>query len=337
MVKDPLIIGALIAGAAALLAAIGEWRHRQRVRRIAGLAFGPSQRPRWWARPMPLLVVVASAALVGGAAILARLPTAPPPTGQIPPTDLRHLVIALDVSPSMALVDAASGRRLASNTPAADAALTSRGTRARDLLRGLLARVDHPALRISVIAVYNGAVPVVTDTHDREVIANVLDDLPLAQVFTVGKTKLHEAVTAAADAGRGWLPDTASLVIVSDGDTLPAAAAAPLPAAYVDALVIGVGDVQRTQLISGHPSRQDALELQRLALRLGGTYVDGNRDDLPDDVIARLHIAHEAGRRAGIEELAVVVVAIAALLLALIPVLLPWFAHPRRFAGGCYG
>jgi hypothetical protein len=45
---------------------------------------------------------------------------------------------------------------------------------------------------VSVVAVYNGAKPVVIDTKDFEVMRNILGDLPMHHAFRSGKTKLFD-------------------------------------------------------------------------------------------------------------------------------------------------
>ena len=76
----------------------------------------------------------------------------------------RHLLIALDVSPSMRLEDAGpTGEQ-------------SRMQRAGDLVESLFSRIHIRGHRISVVAVYNGAKPVVVDTQDMGVVANIMGD-----------------------------------------------------------------------------------------------------------------------------------------------------------------
>ena len=87
-----------------------------------------------------------------------------------------------------------------------------------------------PRTRVSIVAFYTEARPVVIDTFDPEVVANILDDLPLEHAFTPGKTNLYEGVKAAGEAGKTWPAKSATLLVVSDGDTLPAKEIPSLPA-----------------------------------------------------------------------------------------------------------
>ncbi len=196
------------------------------------------------------------------------------PAAKVEGARRRHLVIGLDVSPSMHLRDAGmSGQE-------------ARSERARDLMRSVLERLDLRSTRLSIIAFYSDARPVVVDTSDPEVVHNVLNDLPLEHAFESGKTNLYSAVRSSAELGRSWEPGTATLVLVSDGDTLPSREVPPLPPSFGGVLVLGVGDPHRGLYLDGHTSRQDADSLQRLALRLGGRYHDGNRKHLPTEVLA---------------------------------------------------
>lgn len=271
--------------AAVVFALAAEALHARRVRRLGRLAVAGGTR-RAWTRTAPLLRIVAAGLIAWGLGVLAFEEAGSLAGGTRTPP-IRRLVLALDVSPSMDLADAGPDGR------------QSRATRARDVARSLLARVDPAALKISVVALWNGAKPVVVDTVDPEVVRNVLDDLPLQHAFAPGKTTLVDAITASGAIARGWPPGCASLVVLSDGDSAPPGAAA-LPAAYTAALMIGVGEVARGLPIDGHVSRQEEANLRRLATRLGGTYHDGNRRHVPTALLAKLvpraALVHERGR-----------------------------------------
>ena len=94
------------------LAAAGEWLHARRCRRIRHLAFGPGGRPRHWVRTVPFLRVAALGALAWGFMVLLQIDRAieegrKEPAAKVEGARRRHLVIGLDVSPSMHLRDAA--------------------------------------------------------------------------------------------------------------------------------------------------------------------------------------------------------------------------------------
>ncbi|MEX0586752.1 MAG: vWA domain-containing protein, partial [Pirellulales bacterium] len=267
----------LIAICAAVTACIlSEWAHARRVRRVAHLAFGPAGRPRRWVRAAAPLRVVAVAALTWGLITLWQLDSAPEATGGSIDRSIHHVVVALDVSPSMHLVDAG---------PKGD---QSRGDRAREVLRSILSRLDARRTRVSVVAFYSNARPVVVDTFDPDVTANVLEDLPLEHAFRGGKTNMYSGVKAAGELGAAWREGTATLLVVSDGDTLPPSEMPTLPPAFARAVVLGVGSPHRGTFIDGHSSRQDASSLERLALRLRGQYHDANTRHLPSEAIGTL-------------------------------------------------
>lgn len=307
------MVSLLITLLAMTLLALAEWLHARRVRRVAWLAFGPTGSPRSWTALAPLLRVAAVGAISWGLATL--LGIGAPPLEAFASGDtgsLHHVVVALDVSPSMDLPDAGANE----DQP--------RGDRARDVIRSVLERLDARRSRISIIAFYTNARPVVVDTFDPEVTANVLADLPLEHAFSAGKTDLYSGVREAARLGKNWREQSATLLIVSDGDTLPSQEIPTLPRAYSSILILGVGSPHRGTFIDGHSSRQDAQSLERLALRLGGRYYNATSRHLPSDPVlaAAAALPTEQGEPTDLRALAVVATCCGALLLALLPPLL---------------
>jgi Ca-activated chloride channel family protein len=310
----------IATAAACALALLGELLHARRCRRIARLAFGPRGAPRAWVRLAPLLRVVAFGATTWGLATLWSLPPRVHREGAVSDAEYQHLLVVLDVSPSMRLVDAGpTGEQ-------------SRSQRARDLLDSLFQRVPLGKYRISVIAVYNGAKPVVIDTVDSDVVHNILTDLPMHYAFPVGQTRLFAGLEEAARIAKPWAPRSALLVLISDGDTVPATGMPAMPVSVHGALVVGVGDPLTGRFIDGRQSRQDATTLRQIAVRLGGEYHDGNRHHLPTDMV-RAFAAGAAGtdtdkwtRR----EYALLAVAAGSALLALLPLLLHHFGTSWR-------
>src|SRR4029079_6796839 len=94
----------------------------------------------------------------------------------------------------------------------------------------------------SVVACYNGAKPVVVDTKDLEVVRNIFGELPLQYAFPAGKTDLFSGLTEAAKIAQPWQPKSTLLLLLSDGDTVPATGMPKLPASIAAVLVVGVGD-----------------------------------------------------------------------------------------------
>src|SRR5262245_24047310 len=102
----------IIAGAVALLAMAAEHLHARRTRRVARLAFGPSGKPALWARLAPVLRVAGVAALTWGLLTLLNLPPRAHKAGEIPQGEERHLLLVLDVSPSMRLADSGADGKI---------------------------------------------------------------------------------------------------------------------------------------------------------------------------------------------------------------------------------
>ncbi len=306
------MVAELVTLAVVILTAAAEALHARRVRRLAALAFGPSKRPALWARLAPGLRVVAAGALVWGLATLFLLEPRVHKIGVISESEYRDLLLVLDVSPSMRLADAGpKGKQ-------------TRRQRASDVLKSFFERVPMERYRTTVVAVYNGSKPVVERTTDPEVVRNILEDLPMEYAFKAGPTDLFSGLTEAARIARPWRPRSTTLVIVSDGDTVPPTGMPKLPASVAHVLVVGIGDPQKGQFIDGHLSRQDASSLRQLAVRLGGNYHNGNEKHLPTDLLRRVTLAEAQSmvERLTRREYALIACAVGATLLSLLPLLL---------------
>ncbi|WP_435015408.1 vWA domain-containing protein [Tundrisphaera sp. TA3] len=270
------MVAELAALAAAIVILAAEALHAQRVARVARLAFGPSGRPARWARTAPTLRVAAGSAVAWGLTTLLLLPPVPRPAETLPENQRRNVVLILDVSPSMRLKDAGPGGD------------QTRRERATAVMESFFQRVPIEQYLLSVIAFYSGAKPVVAGTKDMEVVRNILADLPMQFAFPVGKTDLFAGLAEAARIAHPWRPDSTLLIIVSDGDTVPATGMPRLPASISDVLVVGVGDPRAGTFIDGRQSRQDSGALRQIAARLHGTYHDANEKHLPSDLLSRL-------------------------------------------------
>ncbi|MEY2410635.1 MAG: Ca-activated chloride channel [Verrucomicrobiota bacterium] len=294
------------------LTTLAEWMHLRRIRRVASLAFGPAQQSREWTGIVPIVRTIAMTLLVWGLVTLFVLDPKVLKPKKRPEGGFRHLVIVLDVSPSMQLADAGpEGQQ-------------TRAKRAAEILMSILNRVALEQCRVSVVAFYSGAKPVVIDTSDPEVVRNILGDLPLDQAFTVGKTKILDGIKEACDLAKEWRAGSTTLILASDGDTVPDSGMPTLPPSIGQVLVIGVGDARLGKFIDGHQSRQDSSTLRQVATRLHGSYHDGNEKHLPSPSIAALAASlpmreeKETGRR----ELALIAVALGGAFIALLPVAL---------------
>lgn len=307
------MVSLLVALGAIVLAGLAEWLHARRTRRIAWLAFGPRRvpqneggLPRRWARSAPIVRAIAIGLLTWGLLTLLRLDGAPV---AIDPrkASTRHLLIALDVSPSMTLKDAGADGR------------TPRDTRARQALKSIMDRLDLNSTRVSVVAFYTTAKPVVVDTWDLNIVANILDDLPLEYAFKEGPTAMYSGVREAAALAAPWPRSSTTLIVVSDGDTIPEVEPPKLPTSISRVLVMGVGDPHRGTQIAGRSSRQDAAALKTLAARLRGTYFDANTRHLPGSIVSALWFGTQsASAWPGEKTLALIALAVGGSALALL-------------------
>jgi Ca-activated chloride channel family protein len=310
----------LATAAVAILAAAAESLHARRCRRLARLAFGPDRRPAAWAMAAPALRVAALAALCWGLVTLLELPPKVHVASTIPDNQRRHVLIVLDVSPSMRLKDAG---------PNAD---QSRMKRASVVMESFLDRVSVDLYLLSVVACYNGAKPVVIDTKDLEVVRNIFGDLPMHFAFPAGKTDLFSGLAEAARIAHPWQPRSTLLLMLSDGDTVPAVGMPKMPASIADVLIVGVGDPRQGTFIDGRMSRQDASTLRQIAARLGGIYHDGNAKHLGTATINQLTVIprRSAFDRLTRREYALIACGLGAAVLAFLPVLLHQFGTRWR-------
>lgn len=308
------------AMAGALLALLGEVLHGVRVRRLAYLAFGPSAAPAPWVRIVPLLRVLAHGGLAWGLTTLLLIEPRVHQSDDIPDAEWRHLLLVHDVSPSMLLKDAGPGGD------------QTRAARAKELIDSLFERVPIGKFKITVIATYNGAKPVVEDTRDIELVRHILGQLDMRYAFKAGSTRLFDGIAEATRMAKHWRPKSALLVIVSDGDTVPATGMPTLPPSIGGTLVIGVGDHVTGKFIAGHQSRQDASTLRQVAVRLGGEFHNGNKRHVPSDVLAAAAADSRKPliERLTLREYALLAVVVASVLLAGLPMLLHWFGTRWR-------
>ncbi len=302
----------LATAAVAILAAMAEVLHARRCRRLARLAFGPDQKPAPWARLAPALHIAAIAALCWGLATLLVLPPKAHVAETVPDNQRRHILIVLDVSPSMRLKDAG---------PNADQSRLKRGA---DVMESFFQRIPVEIYLMSVVACYNGAKPVVVDTKDLEVVRNIFGDLPMHYAFPAGKTDLFSGLAEAVKIAQPWQPRSTLLLVLSDGDTVPATGMPRLPASVADVLVVGVGDPRAGSFIDGKMSRQDTNTLRQIATRLGGTYHDGNQKHLSTELLSRLTVIprKSAFERLTRREYALIACGLGAIVLAFLPMLL---------------
>lgn len=314
MVAELVLLGVVVVAAGA------ELLHRKRCLRIARLAFGPGGKPARWARAIPLLRVAALGAMSWG---LVSLMLLTPKVHKIEAAEEqrnRHVLLLLDVSPSMRLQDAGVEHD------------QSRMARASDVMESFFRRVAIQQYRLSVVAFYTGAKPVVKETKDLEVVRNILNDLPMHYAFNSGETDLFGGLRESVEIARKFPPRSTTLLVVTDGDTVPSVGIPKMPASVKDVVIVGVGDPIAGEFIDGRQSRQDISTLRQVAARLGGTFHNGNEKHLPTDLLNQLtkSTAKSQFEQLTRREYALLACAIGALLYAFLPVLLHFWGTRWR-------
>lgn len=273
----PVMAGFVVAGVVVLLAVSAESIHFARVLRAAPLAFGPRRARLFVAGLAPFFRCLALAAAAWGLTTLILLPPKSHREGEVKDSEYRHLVLVLDVSRSMTVDDAGpEGKQ-------------KRSERGADLIQSFFERVQSERYKTTIVAVASEAKPVVLDTTDREVIRNILTDLPIRHAFKPGDTNLFSGLEEAAKIAKPWPPGSAVLMVVTDGDTVPATGMPRMPASIGNNVVmVGVGNPLIGKSLGGHTTRQDASTLRQVATRLNGTYHDGNEKHLTTELLSRI-------------------------------------------------
>ncbi|HYO09436.1 MAG TPA: vWA domain-containing protein [Tepidisphaeraceae bacterium] len=314
------MVASAIAISVLLLALLAEWLHARRVRRVAHLAFGPAAAPRPWVRFVPPARAVGLAAMAWGLVTLYQMDPQYRRPKEIPDAALKRILIVLDVSPSMELPDAGEAKD------------QMRSKRAAKVLMSTLERISLEQARVSVVAFYTKAKPVVIDTRDPAVVKNIVDDLPLDYAFDPGKTALLDGIDEAFKLAKPWRPKSATLILISDGDTVPYTGMPAPPPSIARTLVIGVGDTKAGKFIDGHVSRQAGTTLRQVATRLGGTYYDANDRNIPTQLISDLAgvLPIKDDSAAGRREAAIAATFSGAAITAMTPVLLAIFGTRWR-------
>ena len=302
----------MIAILAALVTAIAETIHSRRVHRVGKLAFGPTGLPSSVGRVLPWFKPVAVGLLTWGLITLVNTNPKVYQQATVTEEEIRHVVLVLDVSPSMRLEDSGPEQN------------TSRRKRAGEIMHSFFRRVVMERVRLSVVAVYTGAKPVVVDTSDVEVVRNILNELPMSQAFEPGKTQLFSGLAEAAKIAKTWRKNSTTVVVLSDGDTVPATGMPDMPPSVSDVLVVGVGDPRSGSFINGYQSKQEASTLRQLATRLRGVYHDGNTRHISSEVLERMTDATAADpfRQLTRREYALIASGVGSFGLATIPLML---------------
>ena len=319
MTDDLIAIASWAACAVTALAIVAEWLHGRRVQRLSRLAFGPASRPRLWTRAAPVLRVLATAGVVWSLIVLMAFDGSSRNRDRTAAAT-RHLLVLLDVSPSMQLKDGGERGTL------------KRADRAAEVLRSVMERAPSAEVKVNMGCFYTDAMLLVKECSDREVIANFADDLPLYIAYRPGKTDLVKSLNTAGDFVKDLPRKSTTVLVLSDGDAVPDTGLKPMPSSVHEIIFAGVGDPMRGTFIDGHLSRQDTASLSQLARRLGGAYHNANVKHVPSEMLRQLLAPDETSEKfkINLRVLAMILLAASTALLCLLPLLLEYFGSAWR-------
>lgn len=305
--------------AAAGLAAIGEWLHARRVARLSALAFGFSGRPRFWTRGVPVIRVLALAGVAWSLVTLLAYNNRSRDRDRSAMAT-RHLMVLLDVSPSMLLADAGDG------------GAETRNARAYKVLKSVLDRVPGDNVRFTAAGFYTEARLMVKECKDRELILHLTGGTPFHITYKPGKTDVLKSLNDAGVFMKDWNRKSTTLLVISDGDSVPPTGLKPMPSSVAEVIFAGVGDPGRGTFIDGHLSRQDTANLSQLSRRLGGKFYDCNNRHLPSEALQKLNSEDPGAAKWRTDRrlAALIILAASATVLCLLPLFLEGFGSPWR-------
>lgn len=302
-----------------LVVVAAEVLHAMRCRRLRQLAFAGG-RPSPWVHAAPLVRAAACGMMCWGLMVLLRAGGGSD-SGEdleVDSTEIdhcQHVVVILDVSPSMQIEDAGA------------TGVQKRAHRAVDVMASILERVVREDVRYSLVAVYTDARPVIVASIDTGVLKNIME-LPLEQAFDHGKTQLLKGVECAFELAGEWAPASTTFILLTDGDTVDTRKEGfpAYPRSLAQFLVAGLG-TRRGAFIDGHQSRQDSATLQFMASRFNGYYHDVNVQHIPTAAMGVLAGADQQSGGPGWtrKQLAVAACGVGGFLLAGMPVMLELF------------
>jgi Ca-activated chloride channel family protein len=305
--------------AAGVLALFGEWLHARRTARIGALAFGPSSRPRFWTRMAPVIRVAALAGLAWALVTLIAFNNRSRDRNRST-SSARHLMVLLDVSPSMLLADAGDG------------GAQTRNARAYSVLKSVLDRVPGDNVRFTAAGFYTEARLMVRECKDRELILHLTSNTPFHITYQPGKTDVLKSLNEAGQFMKDWERKSTTLLVISDGDSVPPSGLKPMPSSVSEVIFAGVGDPGRGTFIDGHLSRQDTATLSQLSRRLGGKFFDCNTRQIPSDALRKLNTEDPGAAkwRTDRRMAALIVLATSATVLCLLPLMLEYLGSAWR-------
>jgi len=321
------ILPEIIAIAVALVAVVAEAWHLKRIERIKKLAFGPRGKAAIWTWLAPLFRVFGIAlACWGFLSLWLVVEARVHKSGVIDESDYKHLVLCVDVSPSMQVEDAGpDGKR-------------TRRQRASDILESLFNRIPMRQFKVTFIAVYTDAKPLLEDSKDHEVVRHIMEKMPMWHAFKPGKTDLISGIRQAVKMAKPWNPRSTHVLVLTDGDTVPATGMPKVPASVDQFLVVGVGDPNSGTFVHDHQSRQDVNTLRQIANRLRGAFHNGNQKQLTSQLVSRFAETRDEDnvKEWTRREWSLLACAVGTSILAVIPLLLHYFGT-SYVAGAKFG
>ncbi|HWL07227.1 MAG TPA: vWA domain-containing protein, partial [Planctomicrobium sp.] len=256
--------------------------------------------------------VVCLGLLTWSLTVLFMLPPAIHGQTEIPKEQRSHLLIALDVSPSMRVKDAGADHS------------QSRIERARAAFHSLIRELGTLDETVSVIAFYTEAMPVVIQSLDPEVVRHVMGEIPLHYLFPPGTTDVASGVVLAAQIAGDWPAESTTLLLITDGGNSVSTKLPPLPASIAEVVVMGVGDPVSGTAINGELTRQNVSSLRQLATQLQGTYYDVNEANLPLDALSSIALRKKRSDSSHdqLRTIALALMTVASLIWAVLPFVL---------------
>ncbi len=308
-----------------ICAASAEILHARRIARAGRLIFSRGAKISPVGRWAPWCRVAAYSAFAWSCVILLQVDPQPRQTLErstlkADPASFKRIVILLDVSPSMWIEDASGGKK-------------SRLQRAGNVVSDALLRVASEQARVSLVAFYTDVKPVVIDAVDTDLIHHLLTEMTLVSAFEDGTTDLLAGLQGVFDLAKDWRPGSATLIVVTDGDSVSQRTMPEKPSSISNVLVVGVGDSSSAgTYIDGHYSRQETSVLSDIATRLSGAYCNVNQGDLPNIAVKDMAgtLPMHGGRQVSMRWVALVVIAVSCVLIMAVSPLLACFGVRRK-------
>ncbi|WP_338286696.1 hypothetical protein [Luteolibacter sp. LG18] len=305
--------------AVAVIAGAGEWLHARRIARVQALAFGPGGRPRRWTVVAPTLRVIGLTGLAWSLVTLLSFDRLTRERDGRKAPD-RNLMVLLDVSPSMLLKDAGESRS------------DTRNARASAVLKSVLDRVPGDRVRFTAAGFYTETRMLVKECQDRELILHLAGGTPFHITYKPGKTDLLKSLNQAGVIMKDWERKSTTLLVISDGDSVPPTGLNPMPSSVSEVIFAGVGDSSRGTFIDGHLSRQDTANLSQLARRLHGNFYDCNVRQVPSEALKKLNAEDTGSARWRTDRrfIALAILAGGSVVLCLLPLALEYLGSAWR-------